>query len=231
MSRHSIPSNKRTISSRQRTRSRKLIELFLLRDQGRSVSQVARQGNVSRSFVSKRYTAYCKARREGDQVGMELATVDKRGTHKRIFTHQEEKKFADNIKAICNAQAEIVTKEFVRQEAADYHEFLHRRTLRSHTPHFSDGFISGLKYRHKIPSRPTKIIRRQTVLAHPDLEEQLVLYSCRVLEAVEKYGAHRVVNMDETPTRIVQVPRTGWACSEKGYAEIQSTGNEKDCVT
>jgi hypothetical protein len=162
---------------------------------------------------------------------MELATVDKRGAQKRIFTHQEEKKLAENIKVICDAQAEIVTKSFVKQQAANYYDFLHRRTLRSQTPHFSDGFIQGFKTRNSIPSRPTKLISRQKFLAHPDMEEEIVLYSCRVIEAVQKYGKHRIVNMGETPTRIMEVPRTGWARKSQDYAEIQSTGNRKECVT
>jgi len=58
------------------------------------------------------------------------------------------------------------------------------------------------------------------------MEDQLIDYSCMVLEAIEKYGADRVVNFDETPTKVVEVPRTGWASKEKGYAEIQSTDSQ-----
>jgi hypothetical protein len=162
---------------------------------------------------------------------MELATADKRGNQKRIFSHQQEKQFATHILSICDAQAEIVTSSYVKKEAHKFYRTFHPSVTRTYAPVFSNGWISGFKARNNIPSRPTRIISRQKVLAVPDLEERLVLYSCQVLEAVQKYGAHRVVNMDETPTRIVQVPRWGWSRHSNGYADIQSTGNEKDCVT
>jgi hypothetical protein len=158
----------------------------------------------------------------------------KRNVHRQAFTPEQEKILAGNIRNTIESGYRLVTTEIVREEARKYWEELHlhdRGTRTYRAFHASDGWIQRFKGRNGFCRMKPKMVKKIKFSQQQDVESKKLDYMCEVEEAVEKYGADCVLNMDETPAKCCEMPTSGWANRGMDNLSILTWGNEKKNVT
>src|SRR4051812_47897395 len=95
----------------------------------------------------------------------------------------------------------------------------------------SDGWISRFKSRNHFNRGTPQIKKKVKESVKKDYEDMKYTYVCEVEEAVEKYGSACVLNMDETPCKIVEMPRVGWGIKGEDKLQVYTWGDEKQQLT
>lgn len=155
-----------------------------------------------------------------------------RNAHQQVFTVQQEATLADNIRNIVDSKYRVVNKTIIRKMAVDYYHLLHPRAARS-MRQFSapSAWIHRFKVRHGFCRSKIKVVRKIKESKKEDYEQMKYEYVCHVEEAVQKYGGDRVINMDETPANVCEMPLTGWKPKENAKLVIGTWGDQKKQIT
>jgi hypothetical protein len=191
---------------------------------------------ISERTIQRRFKRWKSEQNNQLEPHQCLSTINNYGKHSQSFTPEQELVLAANIHSIINSHVELVSYQTVRAMAIDYYNFIHSkdRTTRSVgiVPFkASNGWIERFKARHGFIKRKPKIKKKITehqILTH---ENDLITYSLMIEEAVNKYGADYVMNMDETPAKICEQPLSGWSNIDNDNLEIISDGNTRAMIT
>jgi hypothetical protein len=81
----------------------------------------------------------------------------------------------------------------------------------------SDHFVSAFKRRQRLSSHRTAVVHTSRVDSSRDLELEKIAFIVEVRDALARYGAGSVFNMDETPISLLDTPVTA----------VVSTGNKE----
>lgn len=170
----------------------------------------------------KRYRA---ARAAGDAAGMADAARSHRGGHNRTFTALQEGLLRDTVLAAAPAMAHQQIRNAALQLAVDVgvmggvHDLRHRRAFTA-----SDGFVSAFKQRNRLSSHRCALLHVSArEAATRDIDTECFHFCVEVRRAIDELGAARVMNMDETPTQVVDMPVTAVVgTGAKGPARIKT---------
>lgn len=169
--------------------------------------------------------------------GDKCSDKEGRGKKRRIFNDEEENILAGIIRGLQKEKNIVANRDIVRRESINLFRSKYPN-VRIHDRSFSDGFISGLKARHGFSDRQIYVNRTLAKITQMRRDEDEIDYYVLVEEAIQRYGKDLVMNFDETPCKICDIPLRGWG--EKGNKEkttINSTKSEKDtfsllpCIT
>jgi transposase-like protein len=175
-----------------------------------SLRAVARQHGVSRHSLWRAWKKYAAAKAAGDEDGMREASVNHRGGHNRTFTPLQEGLLRDCVLAAAPAMGHQQIREAALQLAADVGVAAHRHGLRRR-PAFtaSDGFVSAFKQRNRLSSHRCALLHvSERELLRRDIDSECLDFVLTVQGAIDAYGAARVLNMDETPSQMCDMPVT-----------------------
>ena len=172
------------------------------------LTQIAADTGVPYFVLWRRMKRYRAAARAGDAAGMEDAARSHRGGHNRTFTPAQESLLRDTVLAAAPAMAHQQIRTAALQLAADVGVARGLRDLR-HRGAFtaSDGFVSAFKQRNRLSSHRCALLHVSArELAARDIDTECFHYCLEVRRAIDECGAGRVLNMDETPTQVVDMP-------------------------
>jgi len=174
------------------------------------LKSLAAHHGLSYEVLKRRMRKYHAAERAGDAAGMADASRSHRGGHNRTFTREQEGLLKDTVLAAAPAMGHQQIKEAALQLARDVRVAGHARELRHHRAFTaSDGSVSALKQRNQLSShRCATLPISERELSRRDVETECFHFCLLVRGAIEEYGAARVLNMDETPTSVVDMPVT-----------------------
>lgn len=181
------------------------------RDASVSIRRLAMLHTVDYTALYRRAKRYDAARAVRDVAGMHAATRVRRGGHNRTFNDDQEQLLAETVAAAQPAMGHQQIREAAMQLAHDVGVARRVRDLRSRRAFTaSDGFVSAFKVRARLSSHRTALDHVSAREAgRRDVEEESFQYVTAVRGAIDSYGAHRVLNMDETPTSMCDAPVTG----------------------
>jgi hypothetical protein len=171
--------------------------------------QLAQLHDVSYTSLNKRWRRYREAQRAGDAARLEECSRIRSGGHNRPFSALQESVLRDIVLQSVPAMGAEQIREAALQLRADI-DTLDRRAVhtRSHREFkASDSFITAFKLRQRLSSHRTKLEKQSAKeMERRDTEEECFQYVIAVRSALLEYGAHRVLNMDETPTALCDAP-------------------------
>lgn len=205
-----------------------------------SLTALAKQERLGRSQVFLRWKQYSSA---VDDAGRMAACENHSGGHNRTFTPAQSALLADQVLALNAATYSAirdVALEMKNSIDSEHAAVAHRRHLRSDPPEFvaSASFITRLKRQYRMSSIRAKLVhQRRPAAADADgavrdeereAEEYLVEVNC----AINDFGARMVLNMDETPVKLAEVPRTAIRrTNSREAAKITTHVNERLNIT
>jgi hypothetical protein len=205
-----------------------------------SLRHLARASQLSRTQATKRWHAFeaARARGQSEEEALTLATSDERGGSNRALTREQEQILADIVRgaapALSHVQLQSESLRFKHDcDVAAQHAHGSSRRLRSqlqqaHAPpfHASDHFITGFKRRQRLSSHRTAVAHVSHAHLGRDEELEKLAFVVEVREAVTRYGARMVLNMDETPVSLLDVPITAiTATASKQPATVSTSVN------
>ena len=129
--------------------------------------------------------------------------------------------FANHMRGVCRSRYLPVTKSLIKSEARLWWMHLHPRAARSLTPFSaSDGWVQRFKWRHGFCTGKTQVGKKIKESEKADIFNMMITYSLEIEQAVHKYGAECVLNMDETPCELVEVPHKSWGMKQENDREV-----------
>jgi len=153
----------------------------------------------------------------------------------RTFTPEQEKKLADNITATIASRVELVDQSTVRVLAVDFKEHVdqgQRRTRADRPFTASSGFIKRFKARNGFKRRTPKVVTKvKEFKSAAGMEKAIAEFQELVNKEIKRCGLDYVINMDETPCRLVEAPNSGWANPHEDQLEILVDANVKTKIT
>lgn len=196
---------------RKRARERKWADAFgaLAANPAANQHRVAQLHGVSYTSLNKRWRRYREAQRAGDVARMEECSRIRSGGHNRTFTALQEGVLRDIVLESVPAMGAEQIREAALQMRTDIdtqnRRAVHTRSRREFKA--SDSFLTAFKRRQRLSSHRTKLEKKSTKeMERRDVEEECFQYVTAVRSALLEYGAHRVLNMDETPTALCDAP-------------------------
>lgn len=206
-----------------------------------SLTALAREEGLRRTQVYERWRRYHSA---VDDAGR-LATCDNHsGGHNRVFTDAQSALVAEQVLAMnvgSNAAIRDIAVQMKMSIDAEENDILaHPRHLRSSARHFvaSPRFITRLKRKFRLSSIRTKLVhqrkaaRRDEIGPPRDIDRECEEYLVQVNCAIQDFGPHLVLNMDETPAKLAEVPRTAIRRTNSGEAaKINTYSNDRLNIT
>jgi hypothetical protein len=204
-------------------------------DNSLTLKQLALDHGVSYYVLWRRWQRYTVARAAGDAAGMADAAVSHRGGHNRAFTSLQEGVLRDIVLAAAPAMGHQQIKEAALEMAADVRvgagggpALRHHRAFTA-----SDGFVSAFKQRNRLSSHRCALLHvSERERAGRDIPEECFQFITEVRSAIEEFGAARVLNMDETPTSMCDMPVTAVvATGLKEPARIKTSFLTKHNIT
>lgn len=175
--------------------------------------------DIKRSTLYRRLKE-AKKQREITGNAQAVPTFLMKNVHKQIFTSEQELILANNIRNIIGGRWNNVDKDRVREMAIDYYIQLNPAQCRSKRGTnalpftASEGWISRFKARHNFKKRAIEYKQTPKTSVVQDRENDKYAFVCMIEEAVDNYGADYVFNMDETPAKLCEPPRSGWATDD-----------------
>jgi hypothetical protein len=124
---------------------------------------------------------------------------------------------------MAHPQIEAEALQFMEAVKAATH---HTHGTRSSPPvfHASAHFVTRFKRKHRLSSHRTAVKHVSRVERGRDMELEKLAFILEVRDAVEEYGASLVLNMDETPVMLLDVPVTAVVSTGCGQAaQVHST--------
>lgn len=142
-----------------------------------------------------------------------------RNRNRQAMPAQLELKFARHIQNNIDAKWRPVTTKFMQQEAyLFWQKHMYKPTTRlNEPPKFSKGWCQRVKWRHRLFSGKTHMVKKVKESEVQDIENGKITLALQIEEAVDKYGADCVLNMDETPVDLAECP--GKAMGDKNVRE------------
>jgi len=142
---------------------------------------------------------------------MEECKQIRSGGHSRAFNEEQERLLRDLVLASVPTMGAQQTREAALVLRADidtqHARGARMRTRRRREFRASDRFITGFKRRQRLSSHRTALQRESAKeMERRDVEEECFQFVTEVRSAIIEYGAHRVLNMDETPTALCDAP-------------------------
>jgi hypothetical protein len=191
-----------------------------------SLRQLAQQHSLSERCAQRRWQAYEKARAAGhtQEEALADAAADSRGGHNRAFAPAHEQLLGDIVRAaqpsMAHAQIQAEALRFKR----DVDVATGSHATRS-APLFkaSDHFVTGFKRRQRLSSHRTAVVHESKAELQRDMELEKIAFVVEVRDAIERCGAAMVLNMDETPVSLLDVPITAVvATGSKQAAKVRT---------
>ena len=152
--------------------------------------------------------------------------MDCRGLNKMTFTGSQEKILADRILELIAGSRTAVVKDTIKDMANQYLDELFIDNPNA-KPAFkaSNGWVTSFKARHNIPSRRTQVVQTLSVQAQLSAEGDRIDYLKKIKDAFAKYPRECIINLDETPALIADVPIKACALPGKDRAKIISNAD------
>jgi len=203
------------VAANKKKRKLEFEELFLEKDCNPHLplNELASQAQLDYTTVKRRWKRYKQAKEKGDKERMRAATENRSGGHNRTFTTQQEKELAEYIRAT----NKVITYDIIQENALSLKQALspHPHQLRDQPLPFtaSSSFVDRFKKEHRLSSHRTKLQRPPGARSRPPPDPKVVDAECfdyvtEVRAAIEEYGKHMVLNMDETPVELSEPPTT-----------------------
>jgi hypothetical protein len=152
--------------------------------------------------------------------------LDRRGQLRRRLTDEEEKKVVAIIEERIDSGEEKTDFPAVASIIS---------SVKPSVTSISLAFVHDLLSRHDLVARMTPVKkragRRRNGMTDDELEEAVTEFMCDVHDALRKYGAAHVFNMDEKP--LAGAPKWVWSVQRKGKKTqpIKSMGSPRRCLT
>lgn len=162
------------------------------------------------------------------------ATTDKRNQYRQTFTVEEETKFAEHLNRLISADIQLINYSTIKTEARLFYQLLHPKQSKLRNVGFtaSNGWVDRFKARHGFPSHKLNPVQKLSIATENTQELSVANFINEVVNAVFEYGARYVFNMDETPVKVVEMPRTAWNNSfSHKKLKTRCNGNPKQKVT
>lgn len=189
---------------------------------GRSLRSIAIELHLCPREVQRRWQRYTTAVATDEASSLSMATSDRRGGHNRAFTVQHELLLRELVLGAPTA----MTHNEIQRAALQLHHDVNvasSRSLRSTrsavTFKASSRFVTQFKRRQRLSSHRVSLKFRSASAPDPVEQEHNILeYVKDVRTAIDAYGAHNVLNMDETPVPKCEHPITGVVATGSGHA-------------
>jgi hypothetical protein len=203
---------------------------------GLSLRLLARQAQMSHNSAAKRWKAYESARDAGasESAALESASGDARGGHNRALSLDQQQLLRDQILAAPAANGTTIRLAALelKQAVSEAHEE-HRHALRAAPPAFkaSPSFVRRFKKNNRLSSRRTKMqqVSRHAAAAAPrDESAESLDFLTECQDALLRFGPHLLLNMDETPCKLADLPTTALReTGSKEAAKIEVGSNQQ----
>ncbi len=158
------------------------------------------------------------------------------GGHNRAFTRAQEAELVAKVLATPGAN-----KASVRKAALDLQTKINdseqgRTRSQQHDMHFTfgDKFIDDFKKRNGLTSQRVKVrrapIRNYVPPSPTQIDQQLYNFVFEVRDRIMQYGASVVMNLDETPIRPIEPPRTAITRTHANGHQLVLRAQGCDCI-
>ena len=188
-----------------------------------SVSSLAADRQLNKRKAQRRWKQYESAISAGASHSSALlsASSDSRGGHNRAFTPEREQLLAQ----IVRSSTPSLTHTQIQTEALQLHHSIAQATHTTHSTrsapppfHASDHFVSAFKRRHRLSSHRTAVKHMSRAERERDMELEKIAFVVEVRDAIHRCGTSLVLNMDETPVQLLDVPVTAVVSTGSGQA-------------
>lgn len=209
-------------------------------DPNLSLRVLAKRENLAHTQVYQRWRRYQAAVTDAERTA---ACENHSGGWNRTFTPEQESLVMQQVLAIDtsnnNAIREIALQVHhgILTEAIPLALPVPMRVLRHRPPPFSasPSYIRRFKFAHRLSSIRTKLTHARKIKEEEekrDVDAEAAAYIEQCNKAIQEFGAHLVLNMDETPAKLAEVPRTAIRRTNSGEAaKITTHANERLNVT
>jgi hypothetical protein len=177
------------------------------------LKDLAADSGLSVDRFRRRYKQWCAARScaSADEVAAarEAACSSARGGHNRAFTAEQERLLADMVLAATPSmtQPQIVNTALQLHTAAN--TFVHQTRSRHKPFAASPSFLTRFKRTHRLSSHRTAVSFKPKEKEGENKEEEYLSYLTEVHSSLLAYSPSLVLNMDETPIKMIDAPVTG----------------------
>lgn len=220
---------------RRRKRRAQLQQLFAskARAPGLSLKRWARKHGVGHTQLYARWKRWSTA---ADDAEREAALGDHRGGHNRAFTPAQEELLTARVLALPTATHAAVhdialeMHHAIQAEAGAAHAHMPLLRHRARPFSASASFVTRYKRVHRISSHRTKLGHERRAEPHAvrDSEREAEEFLHAVYGALHEFGPALVLNMDETPCKLVEQPRTALRrTGSNEAAKINTFANER----
>lgn len=187
--------------------------------------------NVSDHHPEASYDAIWK-RFKRIKSGDMTATINRHGEGHRIFSVEQEEILAARVRAM-KTEGVPISYHVVQDEVINHFDDIHgtHQTRRNHRT-FSIGYVQKMKFRQGFSIQKLSKKETQKTYSEDELLELACEYITAVSDAIKKFGASMVFNMDETPAPFLEIPKQTWG--DKGKREkyvIKTIKRMKGIVT
>jgi hypothetical protein len=189
-----------------------------------SLSSLAADRQLDKRKAQRRWKHYesCIAAGASHSAALLSASSDSRGGHNRAFTPEHEQL---QLAQIVRSSAPSLTHTQIQTEALQLQHSIAQATHTTHLTrsapppfHASDHFISAFKRRHRLSSHRTAVKHISRAERERDMELEKIAFVVEVRDAIHRCGASFVLNMDETPVQLLDVPVTAVVSTGSGQA-------------
>lgn len=163
-----------------------------------------------------------------DEAARDAACSSLRGGHNRVFTAEQERLLASVVKAATPAMAhpQIVNAALQLKCAADTH--VHRTRCHTRQLHHrpfvaSSRFVNRFKRAHRLSSHRTAVKFKPKPKEGEDKDATCLEFVTEVHSALLQYSPSLVLNMDETPIKLIDAPVTGVVATGSKEAATMET--------
>jgi hypothetical protein len=200
------------VQLQKRKRKEALRSLFERKDANPSLTlkELAEEYGLRWDNVRRRYQQWNSACAADDASARDAACSDLRGGHNRAFSADQEKLLADIVAAAAPSMTHTqIVKEALQLKCAS-ETFIHQ--TRNHAPRpflASPRFITRFKRTHRLSSHRTAVQFTPKNKEGIDTQEACLDFITEVHSALLQYSPSLVLNMDETPVKLIDAPVTG----------------------
>lgn len=187
-----------------------------------SLAVIARAHGLCPREVQRRWRRYQAAVSDAAPSPLVSATTDRRGGHNRAFTVAQEQILRDTVLAASPAMTHTAIVDAalaLKRDVAVAAHGVARATRSAIVFKASSRFVTQFKRRNRLSSHRTTIKWVSGSTADPTENEHRILEYVRAArDAIDRYGARHVLNMDETPVAKCENPITGVVETGSGRA-------------
>jgi len=196
-------------------------EIEEMKEKAPSLAEIAEYFSINRTTLASRLKKWRKAGGKGKD-----GCIDKRGEKRRRLPEDVEQQVCEDILRRVVAGEERIDFSTVQS-------LLHAANPLK--PYPSTKYVSNVLKRHGLTPRLTpikkRVGRKKLAVSDAELEEEIINFMCDVHDALRKYGACFVFNMDEKP--LAGAPKKVWSIQVRGKKTIPigAKGSPRRCLT